>query len=158
MDLCNFIPRELVDVAILEEPEHLNWFRMPNSKEESKRCLSNTMDGDEDDAGSEEQSGGDDESTTPSSVGESGVLGQKVEVTINESPSNDIAEVLEKPDAAANVAANVGVLSAKNLSWRPCVPIVTQKWTNVSSLFVNRPDLQKTHCCILCQNTLFSPK
>ena len=35
VDLCNFIPRELVDVAILEEPEHLNWFRMPNSKEES---------------------------------------------------------------------------------------------------------------------------
>jgi len=105
VDLCNFIPRELVDVAILEEPEHLNWFRMPNSKEESKRCLSNIMVVDEDD-GSEEQSGGDDESKTPSSIGESGVLGQKVEVTINESPSNDIAEVLEKPDAAANVAAN----------------------------------------------------
>jgi hypothetical protein len=30
VDLCNFIPSELVDVAILEEPEHLNWFRMPN--------------------------------------------------------------------------------------------------------------------------------
>ena len=24
VDLCNYIPRELVDVAILEEPEHLN--------------------------------------------------------------------------------------------------------------------------------------
>jgi len=31
VDLCNYIPRELVDVAILEEPEHLNWFRMPTS-------------------------------------------------------------------------------------------------------------------------------
>ena len=29
VDLCNYIPRELVDVAILEEPEHLNWFRAP---------------------------------------------------------------------------------------------------------------------------------
>ena len=29
VDLCNYIPSELVDVAILEEPEHLNWFRMP---------------------------------------------------------------------------------------------------------------------------------
>jgi hypothetical protein len=29
VDLCNYIPAELVDVAILEEPEHLNWFRMP---------------------------------------------------------------------------------------------------------------------------------
>ena len=29
VDLCNYIPHELVDVAILEEPEHLNWFRMP---------------------------------------------------------------------------------------------------------------------------------
>lgn len=30
-DLCNFIPRELgIDIAILEEPEHLNWFRMAN--------------------------------------------------------------------------------------------------------------------------------
>ncbi|KAL3826872.1 hypothetical protein ACHAXA_000840 [Cyclostephanos tholiformis] len=29
VDLCNYIPGELVDIAILEEPEHLNWFRMP---------------------------------------------------------------------------------------------------------------------------------
>jgi hypothetical protein len=29
VDLCNYIPQELVDVAILEEPEHLNWFRAP---------------------------------------------------------------------------------------------------------------------------------
>lgn len=33
VDLCNYIPRELVDVAILEEPEHLNWFRMPNTSD-----------------------------------------------------------------------------------------------------------------------------
>lgn len=31
VDLCNFIPAELVDVAILEEPEHLNWFRTPST-------------------------------------------------------------------------------------------------------------------------------
>jgi hypothetical protein len=30
VDLCNYIPEHLVDVAILEEPEHLNWFRMPS--------------------------------------------------------------------------------------------------------------------------------
>jgi hypothetical protein len=29
VDLCNYIPTELVDVVILEEPEHLNWFCMP---------------------------------------------------------------------------------------------------------------------------------
>ena len=29
VDLCNYIPTGLVDVAILEEPEHLNWFRAP---------------------------------------------------------------------------------------------------------------------------------
>jgi len=39
VDLCNYIPSELVDVAILEEPEHLNWFRMPN-KEPSSGCVS----------------------------------------------------------------------------------------------------------------------
>ena len=32
VDLCNYIPSELVDVAILEEPEHLNWFRMPDEE------------------------------------------------------------------------------------------------------------------------------
>lgn len=35
VDLCNYIPQELTDVAILEEPEHLNWFRAPISEEES---------------------------------------------------------------------------------------------------------------------------
>jgi hypothetical protein len=35
VDLCNFIPQELVDVAILEEPEHLNWFRAPKMGESS---------------------------------------------------------------------------------------------------------------------------
>ena len=35
VDLCNFIPSDLVDVAILEEPEHLNWFRTPTKPEES---------------------------------------------------------------------------------------------------------------------------
>ena len=29
VDLCNYIPGDLVDIAVLEEPEHLNWFRMP---------------------------------------------------------------------------------------------------------------------------------
>lgn len=30
-DICDIIPDEDADVAILEEPEHLNWFRMPAS-------------------------------------------------------------------------------------------------------------------------------
>ena len=31
VDICSLIPNEEADVAILEEPEHLNWFRMPPS-------------------------------------------------------------------------------------------------------------------------------
>eukprot|EP00574_Skeletonema_japonicum_P012376 CAMPEP_0201720200 /NCGR_PEP_ID=MMETSP0593-20130828/5211_1 /ASSEMBLY_ACC=CAM_ASM_000672 /TAXON_ID=267983 /ORGANISM="Skeletonema japonicum, Strain CCMP2506" /LENGTH=854 /DNA_ID=CAMNT_0048210807 /DNA_START=65 /DNA_END=2629 /DNA_ORIENTATION=- len=40
VDLCNYIPSELVDVAILEEPEHLNWFRMPDDKKEGRSSSS----------------------------------------------------------------------------------------------------------------------
>lgn len=29
IDICSMIPNEEADVAILEEPEHLNWFRVP---------------------------------------------------------------------------------------------------------------------------------
>lgn len=32
-DICSIIPDEDADVAILEEPEHLNWFRMPSLSE-----------------------------------------------------------------------------------------------------------------------------
>jgi len=74
VDLCNFIPKELVDVAVLEEPEHLNWFRMPNSKEESQRAI--CVDADEND--SSERSGG----------------GEKV--VINEISSDDSAATVEK--------------------------------------------------------------
>lgn len=28
-DICSLIPKKEADVAILEEPEHLNWFRLP---------------------------------------------------------------------------------------------------------------------------------
>ena len=31
-DICSKIPNEHADVAILEEPEHLNWFRVPESE------------------------------------------------------------------------------------------------------------------------------
>jgi hypothetical protein len=31
-DICSLIPKEEADVAILEEPEHLNWFRVPATK------------------------------------------------------------------------------------------------------------------------------
>lgn len=36
-DICSLIPNDEADVAILEEPEHLNWFRMPNAKSSSKK-------------------------------------------------------------------------------------------------------------------------
>ena len=56
VDLCNYIPHELVDVAILEEPEHLNWFRMPyyhNNDDEDYREENDEDDGiiDDDDDG-----------------------------------------------------------------------------------------------------------
>mmetsp|Transcript_12386 Transcript_12386/g.35438 ORF Transcript_12386/g.35438 Transcript_12386/m.35438 type:complete len:712 (+) Transcript_12386:54-2189(+) len=34
-DICDLIPDEDADVAILEEPEHLNWFRVPSSSQPS---------------------------------------------------------------------------------------------------------------------------
>lgn len=81
--MCNFIPRELVDVAILEEPEHLNWFRMPNSNEKSKRALIGIDAGEED--GSSEQS--------DNNVGSE----QKTDVAIDEATSRDIAVIEEEP-------------------------------------------------------------
>jgi len=32
-DICSLIPRDEADVCILEEPEHLNWFRVPNRQQ-----------------------------------------------------------------------------------------------------------------------------
>ena len=36
MDICSLIPDEEADVAILEEPEHLNWLRIPQPYNESE--------------------------------------------------------------------------------------------------------------------------
>ena len=47
VDLCNYIPRELVDVAILEEPEHLNWFRAPMGDEEFGDTSNHTVHGEQ---------------------------------------------------------------------------------------------------------------
>lgn len=35
VDICSLIPDEEADVAILEEPEHLNWLRSPKRYKES---------------------------------------------------------------------------------------------------------------------------
>ena len=35
-DICSTIPRDEADICILEEPEHLNWFRVPASNSTSK--------------------------------------------------------------------------------------------------------------------------
>ena len=80
VDLCNFIPPNLVDVAILEEPEHLNWFRMPSSPEDNID-VDETMD--ESDLNHEAK---------PSAFGESGGFGQKIEITINSSKEKDESE------------------------------------------------------------------
>ncbi|KAL9184808.1 hypothetical protein ACHAXT_002585 [Thalassiosira profunda] len=77
VDLCNFVPRELVDVAILEEPEHLNWFRMPNGDENSTRDIAV-----EADDGDEEE-------------GEENIEAGPVEVTVTETASSELAEVVE---------------------------------------------------------------
>lgn len=37
VDICEMIPDEDADVAILEEPEHLNWFRAPPAKEVARK-------------------------------------------------------------------------------------------------------------------------
>ena len=36
VDICQLIPNEEADIAILEEPEHLNWFRVPPVWDESR--------------------------------------------------------------------------------------------------------------------------
>jgi len=36
VDICSLIPKEEADVAILEEPEHLNWFRVPDKNVDNK--------------------------------------------------------------------------------------------------------------------------
>ncbi|KAL7545563.1 hypothetical protein ACHAWF_008914 [Thalassiosira exigua] len=80
VDLCNFLPGEYVDVAVLEEPEHLNWFRVPEGKEGR---VGEGGDGETGRRGGEEEEeeevvleGGD--------CGENGVFGQKVEMTVSE--------------------------------------------------------------------------
>ena len=115
VDLCNFIPRELVDVAILEEPEHLNWFRMPNQLETSRRDIGGVGDVEEDDDNDDEE--GDNHGqkkegekgcqseglNNPPGMGENdAVLGQKVEVTINHAQISDLVEsdqLLQNNDA-----------------------------------------------------------
>jgi len=61
VDLCNYIPGELVDVAILEEPEHLNWFRMPD-EEPGSGCVSAATSSDADEQGVQEKVEKDNES------------------------------------------------------------------------------------------------
>ena len=40
-DICSTIPRDEADICILEEPEHLNWFRVPASNSTSKNHKKN---------------------------------------------------------------------------------------------------------------------
>mmetsp|Transcript_13340 Transcript_13340/g.28953 ORF Transcript_13340/g.28953 Transcript_13340/m.28953 type:complete len:1008 (-) Transcript_13340:93-3116(-) len=106
VDLCNFIPSDVVDVAILEEPEHLNWFRMPNKDDGQS----------EGQEGGSEHGAGEDEALKKNELSndeslndrrESGVFGQKVEVTINDSSSHkDDADMLEKHTVHDDVVNN----------------------------------------------------
>lgn len=40
-DICSTIPRDEADICILEEPEHLNWFRVPAVNSRSKKNITN---------------------------------------------------------------------------------------------------------------------
>ena len=44
-DICDLVPYEEADVAILEEPEHLNWFRMPSTKKKLPKADDDSKDG-----------------------------------------------------------------------------------------------------------------
>ena len=37
-DICSLIPRDEADVCILEEPEHLNWFRVPSKQQQQQQA------------------------------------------------------------------------------------------------------------------------
>ncbi len=41
VDICNLIPKDEADVAILEEPEHLNWFRVPTTSSSTSENIGN---------------------------------------------------------------------------------------------------------------------
>lgn len=42
-DICSTIPRDEADICILEEPEHLNWFRVPAKPKGSKYTLETSI-------------------------------------------------------------------------------------------------------------------
>ena len=44
VDICSLIPSEEADVAILEEPEHLNWFRIPDNQNDKSLSGGNSSD------------------------------------------------------------------------------------------------------------------
>ena len=94
VDLCNYIPSELVDVAILEEPEHLNWFRMPIAKQPSSSGggggVSSASTSDNDADGEEEEGGGGgDNCETNDDV--SGAISDDESITLNHNHNNNDA-------------------------------------------------------------------
>jgi hypothetical protein len=75
-DICSLIPDDEADVAILEEPEHLNWFRMLSSSKNKNAKGVNSAD-------DEEEEEGDDEANTtsePSNKGVEVVLGREADL------------------------------------------------------------------------------
>ena len=43
VDICSLIPDEEADIAILEEPEHLNWFRVPPQLDDKQKDVANEI-------------------------------------------------------------------------------------------------------------------
>jgi hypothetical protein len=110
VDLCNFIPQELVDVAILEEPEHLNWFRMPKPGDHI-----------------EDDENGD---TSNHSGGTEKVVKPKVEVAIDGSSGNAAVSsplnVISHDDSSHQTSNNGGA----NATTKPALETAKLGWTH----------------------------
>lgn len=104
VDICNLIPAKEADIAILEEPEHLNWMRVPD--------LAGSTDGDD---------GGDGMDSEPGSgkaeAQDGTTVSANIQVDTGAALETDIIVSDSKEGDAASTASNESKRNQNELGW-----------------------------------------